>query len=500
MRTRRSLLGAGLAVATAIALAACSTASSPSTGGADRSAVVDVGLYLEPTDLNVRTTSGVALDQVLIDNVYQGLVGLDPSGRLHDVLAKSHTVSADGRTVDFALRSGLRFSNGDALDAQDVVWSLNQVRTTKTDVGHADLAAVRTISAPSKDSVRLTLTKPDSELLYALAGRPGLVLDERATNDLKTTATGSGPFLLTSWKQGDSITLTRNPKYWGEKAKVASVVFHYFSDRATAVNAALAGDLEVLTTVDPTLKAKFQGNQDFALKKGASTDKYTLVFNSKRAPLDRLAVRTALRQAIDPKAIIAAIGGDGVAQGGPIPKGDPGYRDLTSVDPYDPAAAKAALKKAGVAGTTLTLTVPNVYGTTVSDVLTSELKAVGVTLKVKSVDFTSWLTNVYTDKDYELSFVDHAEAHDFANWVTPGYYFDYSNPEVNALYERATTALSASDADAELAQAARIVAEDAPADWLYTAINETAIRSTVTGFPTDFTSNRLNLAGLAVSK
>jgi peptide/nickel transport system substrate-binding protein len=44
------------------------------------------------------------------------------------------------------------------------------------------------------------------------------------------------------------------------------------------------------------------------------------------------------------------------------------------------------------------------------------------------------------------------------------------------------------------------VAEDAPADWLYTAINETAIRSTVTGFPTDFTSNRLNLAGLAVSK
>ena len=500
MRTRRTLLGVGLAVGTAIALAACSTASSPSAGGPDRSAVVDVGLYLEPTDLNVRTTSGVALDQVLIDNVYQGLVGLDPSGRLHDVLATSHTVSSDGRTVDFTLRSGLRFSNGHALDAEDVVWSLNQVRTTKTDVGHGDLAAVKTISAPSKDAVRLTLTKPDSELLYALAGRAGLVLDEQATNDLKTTATGSGPYLLKSWKQGDSITLTRNPKYWGPKAKVASVVFHYFSDRATAVNAALAGDLEVLTTVDPTLKAKFQGNQDFALQRGASTDKYTLVFNSKRAPLNRLAVRKALRQAIDPKAIIAAVGGDGVAQGGPIPKGDPGYQDLTSVDAYDPAAAKAALAAAGVAGTTLTLTVPNVYGTTVSDVLTSQLKAVGVTLKVKSVDFTSWLTNVYTDKDYELSFVDHAEAHDFANWVTPGYYFNYANPEVDALYEQATTALSASEADAKLARAARIVAEDAPADWLYTAINETAIRSTVTGFPTDFTSNRLNLAGLAVSK
>jgi peptide/nickel transport system substrate-binding protein len=499
MRTLRPLLVAALAAGTALALAACSPGSS-APKGPDTGATVDVGLYLEPTDLDVRTTSGVALDQVLIDNVYQGLVGLDTSGRVHDVLAKSHTVSSDGLTYDFALRDGLRFSNGHALDAADVVWSLDQVRTTKTDVGNADLAAVKSISAPSASTVRLTLTKPDSELLYALAGRAGLVLDEQATNDLKTTAVGSGPYLLKSWKQGDSITLTRDPKYWGTKAEVASVVFHYFSDPATAVNAALNGDLEVLTTVDPTLKTKFVGNQDFRLAKGASTDKYTLVFNEKAGPLRSLAVRKALRQAIDPKAIIAAVGGDGVAQGGPIPKGDPGYRDLTSIDPYDPAAAKAAISAAGLAGTTLTLTVPNVYRTTVSDVLTSEFKAVGITLKVNSVDFTTWLTKVYTNKDYELSFVDHAEAHDFANWVTPGYYFNYSDAQVDRLYAEATTALTAAEADAKLAQAARIVAEHAPAAWLYTAINQTAIRTTVRGFPTDFTSNRLNLAGLSVTK
>ena len=505
MRTTKTLLVASIAAGTALALAACSSGGPSGAGSAggsavDRSATVDVGLYLEPTDLDVRTTSGVALDQVLIDNVYQGLVGLDPSGRIHDVLAKRHTVSSDGLTYDFALKPGMRFSNGDALDAADVVWSLNQVRSTKTDVGNGDLAAVKSITAPSDDSVRLTLTKPDSELLYALAGRAGLVLDEQATNDLKTTAIGSGPFLLKSWKQGDSITLTRNSAYWGPKAKVASVVFRYFSDRSAAVNGALAGDLQVLTTVDPTLKAKFQSNQDFALKKGISTDKYTLVFNSKKAPLNSLAVRRALRQAIDPKAIIAAIGGDGVPQGGPIPKGDPGYQDLTSVDAYDPSAAKAAIAKAGAAGKTLTLTIPNIYGTTVSDVLTSQLKAVGITLAVKSVDFTTWLTQVYTNKDYELSFVDHAEAHDFANWVTPGYYFNYSNPEVDALYAQATTALSSSDADAKLAEAAKLVAQDAPAAWLYTAVNETAIRTTVKGFPTDFTSNRLNLTNLAVTK
>lgn len=502
MSTKKTLLVTSIAAGTALALAACS--SSPSgtkaNGAADTSAVVNVGLYLEPTDLNVRTTSGVALDQVLIDNVYQGLVGLDTSGTVQDVLAKSHTVSSDGLTYDFTLKSGITFSNGDALDAADAVWSLNQVKDTKTDVGNAAFAAVKSITAPSSDTVEIALSKPDSGLLYSLAGRAGLILDEKATNDLKTTAIGSGPYLLQSWKQGDSITLTRNTKYWGTKAKVASVVFHYFTDPAAAVNGALAGDIQVLTTVDSTLKAKFAGNQDFTLKKGTSTDKYTLVFNSKQGVLAKLAVRQALREAIDPKAIIAAIGGDGVAQGGPIPVGDPGYQDLTSVDAYDVADAKAKIQAAGAAGTTLTLTIPNIYGTTVTDVLTSQFKAVGITLKVNSVDFTTWLTKVYTNKDYDLSFVDHAEAHDFANWVTPGYYFNYSNPEVNALYAEATTALSASEADAKLAEAAKLVAADAPAAWLYTAINETAIRTGVTGFPTDFTSNRLNLTGLADTK
>jgi peptide/nickel transport system substrate-binding protein len=501
MRTKTPLLALGIAAATALALAACSSSPTTAQGGAaDPAAVVNVGLYLEPTDLNVRTTSGVALDQALIDNVYQGLVGLDPSGRIHDVLATSHTVSSDGLTYDFTLRSGTTFSNGHVLDAKDAVWSLNQVKDTRTDVGNAAYASVKSITAPSASRVEIVLSKPDSGFLYALAGRAGLILDEQATNDLKTTAIGSGPYLLKSWKQGDSITLTRNDEYWGTKAKVASVVLHYFSDRAAAVNGALAGDIQVLTTVDPTLEAKFRGNQDFSLKKGISTDKYTLVFNSKRGVLKDLAVRQALREAIDPKAIIAAIGGDGVAQGGPIPQGDPGYQDLTSVDAYDVAAAKAKIQAAGAAGTTLTLTIPNVYGTTVTDVLTSQFKAVGITLKVNSVDFTTWLTKVYTNKDYDLSFVDHAEAHDFANWVTPGYYFNYSNSKVNALYAQATAALSQSDADAKLAQAAKLVAADAPAAWLYTAINETAIRTGVTGFPTDFTSNRLNLTGLAETK
>jgi len=504
MRPTKYLV-AGLAVATALALAACSgggqsASSGPSSAGgkSNTDATLNVGLTLEPTDLNVRTTSGVALDQILIDNVYQGLVGLDPNGKIVDVLAKSHTVSSDGLDYSFTLNSGVTFSDGTKLTAQDVAWSINQVRTNPKYVDNAQLTDVSSITAPDASTVDIKLTKPNAELLYDLAGRAGLVLEQGATNDLATSAIGTGPYKLASWKQGDSITFQRNDAYWGPKAKVASVVWHYYTDTATAVNAAASGDIQVLTPVDPTLKSKLSGG--FTLTTGESTDKYVLAFNEKVAPLDNLKVRQAIRQAIDPKAIIAANGGAGVPLGGPIPKGDPGYQDLTSIDAYNPSGAKKLLAEAGQSNLTLTLTVPNIYGTATTDVLVSELAKVGITLKVNSVEFTTWLSQVYTNKDYQLSLVDHSEAHDFGDtWAAPGYYFNYSNPKVTSLYADALATTSPADESAKLAEAAKLVSEDAPAEWLYNWTPITAVKKGVTGFPTNGTNNRINLVNLAVA-
>ncbi|GAA4165203.1 ABC transporter substrate-binding protein [Gryllotalpicola daejeonensis] len=505
MRPTKYLV-AGLAAATALALAACSgggqsaTTGGSSSGKANPNATLNVGLVLEPTDLNVRTTSGVALDQVLIDNVYQGLVGLDPSGKIVDVLAKSHTVSTDGLDYTFDLKSGVTFSDGTELTAQDVAWSINQVKSNPKYVGNLQLADVSSITATDDDTVDIKLSKPNAELLYNLAGRAGLVLEQGATNDLATSAIGTGPYKLTSWKQGDSITFERNSSYWGPKAKVAKVVWHYYTQQSAAVNAAVSGDLQVVTPVDPTLKSKLDNQNGFTLTTGASTDKYVLAFNSKKAPLNDIRVRKAIREAIDPKAVIAANGGAGVPLGGPIPKSDPGYEDLTSIDSYNPDDAKKLLKEAGKDKLTLTLTLPNIYGTATSDVLVSELGKVGITLKVNSVEFTTWLNQVFTNKNYDLSLVDHSEAHDFSSWATPGYYFNYDNPKVDELYAQALASTKPGEESQKLAQAAKLVSEDAPADWLYNWTPITAIKSGVKGFPTDGANSRINLADLEVTE
>ncbi|MCU1527474.1 MAG: peptide transporter substrate-binding protein [Frondihabitans sp.] len=501
MRSARIAVVTAAAVSVLLVAAGCSgnSTSPTSSGKPDTSATVNVGLVLEPTDLDIRTTAGSALDQVLIDNVYQGLVGRTQNNGIVNVLATDHTVSSDALTYTFTLRKGATFDNGDKLTTADVVWSLQQEKSNAAYQYSSDLASVKSITSPSADTIVLTLSQPDSNLLYALSGRAGLVFDKAATNDLKTTAIGTGPYKLQSWKQGDNIHLTRNNGYWGTKAKVAGVVFKYYTSPSAAINAVVSGDVDVQTAVDPTLKAQLNGVSGISLKSGKTTDKYTLAFNNKVAPFTDIRVREAIREAIDNKALIKALGGEGVLQGGPIPELDPGYQNLDSVDAYNPANARKLLKEAGKTGLTLNLTYANIYPSSIGDLLTTDLKAVGITLKVQQTDFTTWLNKVFIGHNYQLSIVDHDESHDFVNWTNPSYYFGYDNKQVQSLYAEAQASTDPKVVDQKLAQAAKIVADDAAADWLYTATTLTAIHSGITGFPTSSTTARLNLANLAKS-
>lgn len=502
MLRRTTVAAAALLTAGALLLSACTGSSSPSPSGstaaADPDATVAVRLVLEPSNLDIRETAGAALDQILIDNVYQGLVSRTPDQEIVDTLASSHEISADGLTYTFTLREGVTFHDGQELTPQDVVWSLQQVKDTATYRDSDRLKNVTSIAANGQDII-LTLSAPDSTLLWNLTGRAGLVFKEGDTIDRKTKANGTGPYALTDWKQGDSITLKRNDAYWGDKAKVAEVVLDFIPDTQAALSGALAGELDVVTGFDATLKDQIEANGAFSLVLGQSTDKGTLAMNSTKGPLADKRVRQAIRQAIDKNSIVEALGA-GQTLYGPIPELDPGYEDLESTAPFDPDAAKKLLADAGAEDITLTLTIPSFYGTTVSQILVSNLDDVGITLKVNAVEFSAWLNDVYINKNYDLSFVLHTEAHDFENWANPDYYFTYDNPEVQALYAKSVAATDPDQAADFLKQAAKIVASDQAADWLYNGASVVAVAPTVTGFPTVNTNERMNLADLATSR
>lgn len=497
--TPRRAAAVGAAAVAIAALAGCTSAPAETpTGTPDPDATLRVGLVLEPDNLDIRRTSGAALEQILIDNVYEGLVTRTPENEIVPSLASDYEISSDGLTYTFTLEEGVTFHDGGELTASDVVTTYDQVREDETLIGHDQFAHVTKVEAPDDHTVVLTLDQPDQNLLFALTGPAGLVFDEGDDTDRKTDANGTGPFTLENWTQGDSITLARYDDYWGEPAGVATVEVSYIPDFTAGVNAALDGSLDVLTAVQAELSAQLDGQNGFTLTRGKTTDKATLAFNNQVAPLDDVRVREALRLAIDHEALAEVVGA-ATPQYGPIPALDPGHEDLSDVAPYDPERARQLLEEAGQEDLRLELTIPSFYGTTVSTFLVSAFNDIGVELKVNPVEFPTWLTDVYQNKDYQLSFVLHVEPRDFGNFANPDYYFGYDNPEVQELYAQATRTVDPDESARLLAQAARIVSEDHAADWLYTGETITAVGEGVSGFPVDSINSRIDLAPVTLA-
>jgi peptide/nickel transport system substrate-binding protein len=461
---------------------------------------ITIGLKLAPTNLDIRNQSGSALDQILIGNVYEGLVARDAKNQVVPALAKSWDVSQDGKSYTFHLNTGMSFSNGDKLDASDVAWSINEL-IAKQYHDSESLRNFQSVRAVDAKTVEITLSAPYSSLLWTLTGRPGLVFDKNAQYDAKTTAVGSGPYTVQRFVTNNSIALKANPKYWGpNKAKIENIYIRYFADDNAAVNALKSGDVQVLAPISDNLAAPFRKDTGkYTVQAGDGTDKFVLAFNSKGAKTSDRRVRQAIRYAIDHQAIIASRGGADKPLGGPIPSLDPGYEDLTGLYPHDVAKAKSLLAQAGYGPSKplqLSLTYANVYGTELGDQLRSQLKAVGIDLKVNVVEFSTWLQDVYTNKNYDLSLVDHNESHDFYQWATPDYYYNYDSKDVQALYAKSLAATSDKERDGYLAQAARQVSQDAPADWLFNYRVTTAWAKGVEGFPVNLNQTLLPLAGV----
>lgn len=499
---RRTALATSALLIGALLLTSCTgTSSTPaSTGAPDPDATLTVRLSLEPSNLDIRRTSGAALEQALIDNVYQGLVTRDgdDDNAIVPALATDWTVSPDGLTYTFTLREGVTFHDGSELTADDVVTSLQTAKDDATIQNSADLAGVASIASPDASTVVVTLAQPNVNFLFALTGRAGLIFRSGDTTDFQTSANGTGPFTVSSWNTGQSLTLARNDAYWGDAAGVAEVVLDYIPDQSAAINAAVSGDVDVALEIDPELRGQVEDTGNFRIDSGLTTDKGTLAFNNARAPLNDERVREALRLAIDHEALLETLGA-GQELFSPIPPLDPGYEDLSDTISYDPDRARELLAEAGAENLDLTLTIPSVYPTSIPTFLVSSFADIGVTLQVESVDFGTWLQDVYQNHDYDLSFVRHVEARDFSNWANPAYYFGYDNAEVQSLYAQALATTDVDQSAELLREAARIVAEEDAADWLFLSTPLTAVATNVANFPTNSLNVRLPLAGVTVS-
>jgi peptide/nickel transport system substrate-binding protein len=444
-----------------------------------------------PPTLDLTSNPAAAIDEVLDQNVYQHLVQLDPAGQIVPVLATSYRWSADRKTVTFTLRQGVKFSNGDPLTAADVVYSINRVIAPKSTYPYAALMGkVAKVAKVSDNQVAVTLATPNNEWLYQFAAYSnGVVLDPAAVGKLATAPVGTGPFKLSSFVPNYSVTLVANPGYWGTKPAVSTATFRYFSD-ANAENSALeSGQINVIDDLtNPPDVRQFENNSSYQIIHGPTNGKIQLTLNNKVGPLKNTLVRQAINYAIDKQAVLQNVGANyGTVIGSDTVPGDPWYSaSYAQTYSYDPAKARQLLRQAGYQnGFSATLTIPPYgYAQSAGPLVVAYLKAVGINVTIKDIQWPLWLSQVFTARNFDMTIIDHVEARDISNYQIPTYYWNFAKTsQVGTLLSEGDTAPTQAGQITKYSQVLHMISADAVNAWLYNPDQITVAQKNIVGLP-----------------
>lgn len=496
--TRRRAVGVVVALTTAALVAACSAGSGEGTGGARTDVVV--GLTGEPTNLDFTTTSGSAIPQLLMNNVYEGLVTIDQEGEVQPQLAESWEVNGDRTVYTFTLHEGVTFSDGSPFTADDVVSSIERVQDDWTLSLRSKMDVVRKAEATSDTEVAVTLKHPSNSWLFDMGTSVGAMFPDDLSADLATEAVGTGPYTVEEVATGDRVTLAARDDYWGEAPAIQDVTVRYFADANAQANAVRAGDIDLAYNLQaPDLLAGLERDEDLQVLDGTSTGEVLLALNNSEPPFDDLLVRRAVMYAIDRKAVLdTAWAGHGELIGSMVPPTDPYYQDLTDAYPYDPERAKELLAEAGAEDLSITFDVPTrPYAEAVAQVVVSQLKDVGIDAKIVPAEFPAvWLDKVFTEHDYQMSVILHTEARDMLTiFGDPDYYIGYDNPRVAEVAEKADRS-SPDQYVAGMQEVARMIVDDAASDPLFLFPNTVVADAGLAGIAANATTESMDLTGL----
>ncbi len=338
-------------------------------------------------------------------NIYDTLVARDAEMQLKPGLALSWQM-VEPTVWEFKLRRGVRFHNGEPLNAGAVKFSLERAIDPRTRWSISGLLRpIKTITVVTDSTVRITTDRPWPFLPRFMAYH-GYVLPPdyvRRNGDeaLARRPVGTGPYKFVQWTKGDRLELEANVNYWAGRPRIGRVTVRPIPDESTRLAELLAGSVQLINLVPPEEFGPIQRSTRAKLVSAQSASLYYLMLNlvniPRDSPLADKRVRQALNYAIDRKTLI-----DTVMRGVGSPYGtfcvefSFGCDPSISPFPYDPERARALLREAGHAnGFDMTLSTSN--GGYPADLdltlaVSDQLARVGVRAKVVVGEYNTLLT------------------------------------------------------------------------------------------------------------
>lgn len=496
--SRRELLGGSFRGVGGVALGAIAwggiapfltgCALSPSTGKQLVVAQSADIVTLDPPMHRSRETQNV--HQLIYDSLIHRSNDLKLIGRL----AESWEV-VDSQTYRFKMRAGAKFQDGKPVTSRDVKFSYDRTLDPALKAPRAGLLdMVASTEAPDDATVIVKTKYPEPLTPIYLTYHAILPMDDvKAQGEaFFQKPVGAGPFSFVEWKKGQQVVLKANPTYWGGKPLVDTLIIRAIPEPATMVAELESGGVDIVPNLPPSSYGQVKGNPKLQILTAPSTLINFVGLNTKKKPLDQVAVRQALNYAVDKQAIISS-----VLEGLAVPLPGPYFPEMRGYDPsikgypHDPARAKELLRGAGLADG-FNVTMDAVEATKeVAEALAGQLAQVGVRAKVLVNDSGALTTKVQggnsemfvsawgdSTADAGATLYRMFSSNQEKVFKDTG----YSRPDLDKLIEQGRAAMDLNQRQTVFAQAEKIIVDDAPWIFLWQPKTVAATSTAVKGF------------------
>ncbi|HET7120853.1 MAG TPA: ABC transporter substrate-binding protein [Solirubrobacterales bacterium] len=396
---RRLLVVAVICAFAATAVAGCG--GSGDGGGSDEAAPTKatVGFSDKIITLDPDQAGGipdVSALHLLGGNLYR----LTPDGKAVPGLAESATASADELTWTFKLRPNLKFSDGSPLTADDVVATIERMRTDKANLFGSYMERVKSVKASSPTEVRIDVSAPYPSLPTVLAEPQSVILPagDLEKPDFFSEPISAGPYKLKSWGESNTLVMVRNPHFAGPKPEIEQITFATVPDANDRLAQTQAGQIELGVDLPPNLLSQMAPAAPQVAK---TFGFFAMSPNVKVSPTDEKGVREAINLAVDREQIVETVfDGNVDALAGFWPPTYPGYDPGISTE-QDLDAARQALQGTKCEnGCTMPLLYTESYAWSVqaATIVQRNLKEIGIDVKLESVDFTTYYNKLIEGK------------------------------------------------------------------------------------------------------
>jgi len=350
----------------------------------------DLNIAIDSVLTNLDPTAYFGPQQLTVHkSIFESLINLDSEFNPIPGIAETWEVSADGLTHTFKLFKDITFSNGEALTADDVVYTVE--RFYKSPMGGYYSIFLGTVAKVDDYTVMFT-TPAVYEGIYSALSNLSILPQEymlSINEDLSTTAIGSGPYMVKEFVSGSNVVLEKNPTYHGTPANIQNVNIKFIAEASTRVISLESGEVDLIIAAPVEDRDYLLEQENLVLDEVPAVARFILAMNQ-YGTLSNPKIREAIAAGIDNNEIfIAMTNGAGILNKGMLAaSGNKDYANLVDMTTYDVERAKQLISETNYnpEKDIITLSVLDPISGKIAEIVQGQLAKVNIKIQIEMIE------------------------------------------------------------------------------------------------------------------